>query len=690
LNHQLDDNLRAWLAEPPWNEFLPDKQLAKVSQIFEWYAGDFEKVGGVPAVLERFAPPNSFAISNKLEYQKYNWGLNDSGSVGAAYSGFDFYIDYVQNGYLVSDIKGWFLGLGKRYGVNPLIFGSIYVGAIPFFSLSIAWLVRNLRRGQSVVAPLLSAAFFFVSAYLYLLVAGQNIPVWVYIVIAGMLAFGVWSTVRKVRGQVGRSTDYDMVVIGGGAAGLTAAGMSAVMGARTALISDNKLGGDCTWQGCVPSKSLLKAAKVAHAMRSAAKYGLEPSNVSHEWLRIIERVHAIRQHVYEDVDAPSNMEKLGVEVIAARARFVDQNSLEITSSETAEKRVVTSRYFIIATGSKPDIPKIEGMDLVPVLTNETLFELKERPQRLLVLGTGPIGVEMAQAFQRLGSDVTVIGRSAGILKHDDAELTAMLRQSLEDEGVRLRLGEQVVRFEPGLAHLKSGEIVPLDAVLMATGRRPNLESLQLQTTGVSTTEKGITVDRHCRTNVKNIFACGDITGTFLFTHMAEHAAKVAVMNALVHVPTSRKDDHVSWCTFTDPELAHVGLGEEELRKRGKKFQVYRFPFSGLDRAITESESTGLVKVFATSRGKVLGASILGAHAGEMIAEFALAIEANAGLGTISSTIHPYPTYALGNRRAADNFMMNLLTPSRVGWIRRILGLRGSAQGIVSLRQSIDK
>ncbi len=204
LSDQLDDNFRAWLAEPSRNQFLPDKQLAKVSKIFQWYAADFQKIGGVPAVLERFAPPNSFAISNKLEYQKYNWGLNDSGWVGASYSGFDFYIDYVRNGYLGSDVKGWFLGLGERYGVNPLIFGSIYVGAIPFFSLSIAWLVSNLRRGRSAVAPLLSAAFFFVSAYLYLLVAGQNIPVWVYILIAGMLAFGVWSTVRKVRSQVGR------------------------------------------------------------------------------------------------------------------------------------------------------------------------------------------------------------------------------------------------------------------------------------------------------------------------------------------------------------------------------------------------------------------------------------------------------------------------------------------------------
>ncbi len=485
------------------------------------------------------------------------------------------------------------------------------------------------------------------------------------------------------------TTDYDMVVIGGGAAGLTAAGMSAVLGASTALISENKLGGDCTWQGCVPSKSLLKAARVAHAMRSAAKYGLEPSNVSHEWSRIIERVHAIREHVYEEADAPPNMEKLGVEVIAAQARFVDRNSVEITSSQTARRRVVTARFFIIATGSRPEIPTIEGIDRVPVLTNETLFELKERPQRLLIVGAGPVGVEMAQAFQRLGSGVTMIGRSASILQHDDAELTAMLRQCLESEGVRLRLGEQIERFEPGLAHLKSGESVPLDAVLAATGRRPNMESLQLQAAGVSATEKGIAVDRHCRTNVKNIFACGDVTGKFLFTHMAEHTAKVAVMNAILHVPASKKNDHVSWCTFTDPELAHAGLGEEELRKRGEKFQVYRFPFSRLDRAITESEFTGLVKVFANSRGKVLGASILGANAGEMIAEYALAIQAKAGLGAISSTIHPYPTYALANRRAADIFATSVLTPSRVTWIRRLFRLRGSTQGIVSLLHSTD-
>ena len=240
-----------------------------------------------------------------------------------------------------------------------------------------------------------------------------------------------------------------------------------------------------------------------------------------------------------------------------------------------------------------------------------------------------------------------------------------------------------------MGFLKNGETVLLDAVLAATGRRPNIEGLQLQAVGVRTTDSGIVVDRRCRTNVKNIFACGDVTGKFLFTHMAEHTAKTAVMNAILHLPVSRKDDRVSWCTFTDPELAHAGLGEEELRRRGKKFQVYRFPFSKLDRAITESESAGLVKVFANSRGKVLGASILGANAGEMIAEYALAIEAKAGLGAISSAIHPYPTYSLANRRAADVFTTSVLTPSRVTWLRRILRLRGTTQGISSLLRSSE-
>lgn len=202
LNEQLDDNFRQWLSDPARNQFLSNQKLARVSQIFQWYQGDFDKAGGVPLFLARFAPPQSFAAANKLEYEDYNWGLNDSGDAGASYSEWEFRVDYARNGYLKSDIEGWFLGLGEKYGVNPVIFGSIYVGAIPFFSLSIAWTVRNLRRGKSAAIPLLAAAFCFVSAYLYLLVAGKNIPAWVYFFIAGMLIFGVWSTVRKVKARI--------------------------------------------------------------------------------------------------------------------------------------------------------------------------------------------------------------------------------------------------------------------------------------------------------------------------------------------------------------------------------------------------------------------------------------------------------------------------------------------------------
>ena len=481
-------------------------------------------------------------------------------------------------------------------------------------------------------------------------------------------------------------TDFDMVVIGGGAAGLTAAGMSAVLGAKTALVSDAPLGGDCTWHGCVPSKSLLKAAKVAHDMRSAAKYGLVAPDLVHDWTQIMARVHSIREHIYQEADAPPHMEKLGVEIIPARARFLDRNSVELADSKTQAKRVISSRRFIIATGSRPRIPKIEGIDRVGVLTNENLFELKEQPRRLLVMGAGPIGMEMAQAFRRLGSAVTVTARGTQILRRDDAELTAMLLQSLRGQGIDFQLGVEVERLEPGVAHLQGGGRIAFDAILAATGRRPNTESLHLAAAGVQENEQGIVVDNRGRTTRKNIFACGDVTGKYLFTHMAEHTAKVAVMNAILYFPSTVESGRVPWCTFTDPELAQVGFGEEELRKRGETFHVYRFPFSKLDRAITESESAGMVKVWASSRGKILGAAILGANAGEMIAEYALAMKVNAGLSEVSATIHPYPTYALGNRRAADLFANNVLTPSRVSWIQRLFRLRGSTAGVRHLNQ----
>src|SRR5258708_496154 len=274
-----------------------------------------------------------------------------------------------------------------------------------------------------------------------------------------------------------------MIVIGGGAAGLTASGMSAVLGAKTALVSAGRLGGDCTWSGCIPSKSLLKAAKIAHHVRTAARYGFIPSEPRADWGRIMGRLHAIREQVYQDEDAPPNMEKLGVDVIRAQARFLDRNSVELLVDGVA--RTVTSRYFVIATGSTPQVPRFEGSNRVPMLTNESLFDLDHLPQRLLILGAGPVGIEMAQAFQRLGSEVVVVNRSARILGRDDAELAGLLAEQLRNEGIRFMLGQEVERMEPGVAYMKGAERIEFDTVLSAVGRRLAIGTLNLQAAGVS-------------------------------------------------------------------------------------------------------------------------------------------------------------------------------------------------------------
>ncbi len=479
--------------------------------------------------------------------------------------------------------------------------------------------------------------------------------------------------------------DLDLLVIGGGAAGLTAAGMSAVLGAKTALVEARKLGGDCTWYGCIPSKSVLKAAAIAYEMRTAGRFGLTPANVEHDFSRVMDRVHSIRDHIYADADAPPNFEKLGVEVIAGRARFLGPHAVEIEANGGARK--LTSRYFVVATGSSPRTPSLETDGTVPVLNNETIFELDRLPRRLLVLGAGPAGLEMAQAFQRLGSSVTVVSHGGGILGRDDPELAAILLEHLRGEGIEFLLDTEIVRLKAGAAHAARGVRVEADALLAAVGRSPNVETLHLDAAGVLMNDRGILVNRRCQSSARHIYACGDVAGRHLFTHMAEHMAKVAVTNAILHIPSRMDERHVTWTTFTDPELAHVGGSEAEMQRNGTPCPVYRFPFAHLDRAITDSETTGMVKVLANRWGRILGVSILGAHAGEMIGEYAVAMRNGVSLGKLSSTIHPYPTYVLGNRRAADQFLMAKLTPGMVRWFQRLFGLRGDTRGVTALKDT---
>lgn len=476
---------------------------------------------------------------------------------------------------------------------------------------------------------------------------------------------------------------YDAIVIGGGAAGLTSAGIAANFGAKTIMIEKERLGGDCTWNGCVPSKTLIKAASVLYQAKEAAKYGLTISMDSVDTGKIMEHVDQVRKEVYEDADKPEIFEKMGIEVVHGDASFVNDHTVKIIDSKGLV-REITGRYIFICTGAKAFIPPIPGVDEVEVLTNESLFEIKNLPKQLVIIGAGPIGTEMAQSFNRLGTEVHVLDMTPGILANDDPELTDILLQSLTNEGIHYHLESAVNRLEKSdqgiKVHFKKGDkrqSIYGDAVLMATGRRANIDSLNLKAAGVKTYKGGIEVNDKCRTSKRHIYAVGDVTGRYQFTHMCEHMAKIATTNALLKVPMKIDQKHVPWATFTDPELAHVGASEKELAKKGVSFETYRFPFSKIDRAITDGQTTGLIKVYAKRwNGKILGASVVGAHAGEMISQYALAMKNGVTLRKFADTIHPYPSYGLGARRAADQWYIKNQSEAVVKWIQRIFRYKG--------------
>lgn len=475
--------------------------------------------------------------------------------------------------------------------------------------------------------------------------------------------------------------DYDLVVLGGGAAGLTASGLGATFGARTLMIERHRLGGDCTWTGCVPSKALLKAARVARQIRCASHYGLTDQPLEVDFAGVIRHMHRIRRDVYEDADAPELYEGMGIDVRTGTARFVDPHTVAIEAD--GETTTVTGRYFIIATGARAFVPPIPGLAEVPYLTNETLFEQDTLPARLLVIGGGPIGVEMAQAFRRFGSEVTVVDMLPRLLARDDEELAGLFQERLAEEGVRLVLDaavKRVARDGDGVAVTVERDgaerTLAADALLLATGRRANVEGLGLDAAGVAFTRQGITVDDRCRTSRRHIYAAGDVTGRYQFTHMSEHMAKVAATNALLKIPMRIDRKHVPWVTYVDPELAHVGATEAELKAAGTAYETFRFPFARIDRAVTDSETTGWIKVYARKRGTILGVDILGASAGEMIGEFALAMRNGISLRQIADTIHPYPTYGLGVRRAADQWYVRQQSPRLVRLLQKLFRYRG--------------
>ena len=474
--------------------------------------------------------------------------------------------------------------------------------------------------------------------------------------------------------------DVDLLVLGGGAAGLTAAGTAANLGAKTLMVERDRLGGDCTWTGCVPSKSLLHAADLrARAAAFLDRFGGGGDAPPADFGAVMADVHGTRQEVYHDADRPEIFEGFGVEVVHGEARFTGPHAVRVDGPEGG--RDVTFRLAVICTGGRAAPPPIPGLDDVPYLTNETLFELERQPEHLVIVGAGPIGCEMGQAFRRLGSDVTVIDRSGEVLGRDDAEHAAVLRGVLEREGVRFRLGADVERVERDgeavAVQLAGGERVAGDALLVATGRKPNVEGLGLDAAGVAYTNKGITVDGRGRTSQKHVWAAGDCTGEYQLTHMSEHTAKQAVTNAVLKVPAPIDRGGLAWTTFTTPEVAQLGKTEAELEEAGASFVTYRFPYSKVDRAVTEHAEAGQIKIHATRwRGKILGASVVGERAGELIALLAVAKKGGVSVRTVSDTIVPYPTYGLGARRAADQYYVRKQFPTVVDAVKRVFGYRG--------------
>jgi pyruvate/2-oxoglutarate dehydrogenase complex dihydrolipoamide dehydrogenase (E3) component len=470
---------------------------------------------------------------------------------------------------------------------------------------------------------------------------------------------------------------YDCAVIGAGAAGLTAAAGAAALGAKTILIEAARFGGDCTWNGCIPSKSLLRAAAIAADARRGAQFGIDAS-VSVDGRGVLERVRAVRERIYAEADAPAVLARYHVETVHAAARFVDPNTLALDGDGPA---TLSARRIILATGSRPI-----RLDIgVPTLDSESLWDLDTLPARMLVVGGGPVAVELSQAFARLGVEVTMVVEGARILARDRAPAADIVARALREDGVDIRTERRIARAdrEAGGVRvtLSDGTILTTDRIFAAIGREARIADLDLAKVGVQTRSGLIAVDAACRTNLRHIFAIGDCATDARFTHVAERMATVAVMNGIVGLPARFDRAAVAWTTFTDPELAQVGPTEDELRAASRPYVVETFPYARLDRAIVDGVEDGFVSILTSRRGRVLGGTVVGARAGELIAEIGLARSRRLPLRAIADSLHVFPTYGMGVRRAADASIIRARTPLALCLLRLLRGLRGDAPSL---------
>ena len=465
---------------------------------------------------------------------------------------------------------------------------------------------------------------------------------------------------------------YNVVVIGAGTAGLVTAAGTAGLGGRVALIERNLMGGDCLNFGCVPSKALISSARFIQQIRESEKWGLDRQEPQFVFEKIFARMRERRAKIAPN-DSQERFESLGVDVFRGEAKFISPHEIELNG------RRLRAKNFVIAIGSCAAIPKIEGIDTVRYFTNETIFDqLREKPENMIVLGGGPIGCELAQTFRRLGVEVTIVQRGDQLLPREDRDVAEFLERRLINEGVRMiknAHARSVATSDAGKVALQlldrqSGQLSEptffADALLVAIGRTPNFRNLDLKSARVDVTEGNVRVNDYLQTSQRHIYAAGDVIGPFLFTHMADAQARVIVRNIVVPFQFLRqKMDYsvVPWCTYTDPEVAHVGFGEEQARQKNVQYDLFVVPLEDVDRAVVESEEVGFAKIL-TAKGsdKILGATIVAPHAGDLLHEFVLAMKTGIGLSTIASTIHAYPTFAELARKAGDKYNKTRLTP----------------------------
>jgi pyruvate/2-oxoglutarate dehydrogenase complex dihydrolipoamide dehydrogenase (E3) component len=467
----------------------------------------------------------------------------------------------------------------------------------------------------------------------------------------------------------------DLCVIGAGSGGLSVAAGAAQLGAEVVLLEKAKMGGDCLNYGCVPSKALLAAAKRAELMRQAAPFGITPVEPQIDHRAVLQHVREVIAAIAPN-DSVERFTGLGVKVILAEGAFSNRTTV------TAGDYEIRARRFVIATGSVPAVPPIPGLDTVPFFTNETIFDAAGFLQHLIIIGGGPIGLEMAQAHRRLGSEVTVI-EAAIPLARDDEEVRGVVLRRLAEEGVRIldkaRL-ERAESFAGGVrvTFAKDGQSYSLDGthLMLAVGRRPTLDGLNLEAAGIKHDRNGITVNSGLKTSNRRVYAIGDVAGGPQFTHVANYHASIVVKNALFRLPSRADHSTIPWVTFTDPELAHVGLTEAAGREKyGGRINVLRWPYHENDRAQAERQTEGYLKVVTSRSGRILGASMVGAHAGELIQMWSLAMQKKIKIGHMASFVSPYPTLAEINKRAAITYFLPKLTSPLVkrvvGWLRKL-------------------